>query len=106
MQQQQEELDQLLQMFGEDELAKSTEDIVLARARRALQRREQRLELARDELQALLSWTLPHEELELQEAVREAQAEAAAAKLGLKLAQLQARLALLEANKGDADGEG
>lgn len=84
-----EEMQQLAQMYGENELADRTAEIVLRRANRELERAREELRLAEEQHRHLVSIAQPREQIELRHAVR-------AAEIDLQLADLQAETMRLE----------
>jgi RND family efflux transporter MFP subunit len=65
-----EELEQLERMYGADELTEETEEIVLRRTRRGLERQRRSLGFARQRHELLVEVTLPREEQDLELNVR------------------------------------
>jgi RND family efflux transporter MFP subunit len=74
---QEEELEQLEKMYKEDDLTEETEEIVLHRARRSLDRMHTSLEFARDRQKELLEVTLPRKEEDLVRGVEDRKADLA-----------------------------
>jgi hypothetical protein len=66
-----EELDQLEQMYSDEQFADATKEIVVERARRRLERTQRDLELRREEFRTLVENTLPIEQWELELGVQE-----------------------------------
>jgi hypothetical protein len=66
-----EELDQLEQMYSDEQFADATKEIVIERARRRLERTQRDLELRRDEFRNLVEIALPIEQWELELGVQE-----------------------------------
>jgi hypothetical protein len=84
-----EEMEQLAQMYGENELADRTAEIVLRRARRGLERAREELRIAEEDHRHLLQTGLPREQLALHHAVLSAE-------LDLRLADFEAEAMRLE----------
>lgn len=84
-----EEMEQLAQMYGENELADRTAEIVLRRARRGLERAREELRIAEEAHRHLLQTGMPREQLTLHHAVRSAE-------LDLRLADFEGEAMRLE----------
>ncbi len=91
-----EEMEQLAQMYGDNELADRTAEIVLRRAKRSIERAESGLKLEDAEFRHQTQMALPIEKLSLSHAV-------ASAELELRLAELQYETMELEQRNALAD---
>ncbi|KAA3613477.1 MAG: hypothetical protein DWQ01_02840 [Planctomycetota bacterium] len=94
-----EEMQQLEMMYGADELADATAEIVLARTKRRLERARQSLALEEMEAKNNLEFDLPREEQELEQAVQEAEVGLANARLEIESSRLSAIGAVEEAEQ-------
>lgn len=94
-----EEMAQLEMMYGQDELADATAEIVLARTRRRLELGRARLVLEEQEFAALRDFRLPWDRKDKELALRRAQVGLDAAQMSLRKLELERRLAEQEAAK-------
>lgn len=63
----QEELDQLEQMYKADDLTEQTEEIILKRAQRSVERSQYFLDLAKDRYERSMKYTIPREKQQVEE---------------------------------------
>jgi hypothetical protein len=92
-----EELEQLELMYKDQDLADKTREIVIRRAKRELERTQQRLALQQEELGILTERTLPQEREKLSLDVEEKQREIARAERGTQKAMGDKKVALMAA---------
>lgn len=94
-----EELAQLQMMYGEEELADATAEIVLSRTKRRLERARVRLQLEERELAALREHELPWEQKDKEAALAEARVKLESARLSAQASEMQRRLEEQEAQQ-------
>jgi HlyD family secretion protein len=97
-----EELQQLEKMYKEDDLTEETEEIVLRRARRSLERGRKSLEMTRTRHRLLLEVTIPREEEDKVLDLRKQELELESVKVAARIALEQARIELEKA-RADLD---
>lgn len=98
-----EELAELVAMYDADEFAKSTKELVIRRARRALELAERRVGVERRELAELEQHTLPERERELRRKVADAELERTKGAIDADKARLEQEIAARKARERLAD---
>lgn len=91
-----EEMQQLAQLYGDSELAERTAEIVLQRARRSLERARAGLRLAEEEHRHQVQVALPVEQLALRQAVHAAAMDQRLADLELEVLRIEQRNAIAD----------
>ena len=92
-----EELEQLELMYKEQDLADKTREIVIRRARRELDRSQERLRIQGDDLKILEERTLPHERAKLALEVADKERDQEKTARSADAALLEKRIALMSA---------
>jgi hypothetical protein len=93
----QEEMQQLEQMYEKDDLADKTKEIVLARGKRRLDRAKQRHALAQKDFDDLKSTQLPEQREKLKQTLRDEEVEYARAEFNAKTGLMDKETAVLAA---------
>ena len=101
----QEEMTQLELMYGEEDFADKTKEIVLERGKRRLERSRRNLEIQRRDLEFLNSHSLPLEIKEQQFKVEQAQKQLEKARRDARSGDLDGRIAILSAEAEVAKSE-
>jgi HlyD family secretion protein len=102
---QEEEYQQLQKMYQADDLVEETEEIVLRRSKRRLDRARESLGWARQRNQTFLQVTLPHEEADLELDARKQKQDLDAARVSADETLRQGKLELAKAEAAFADQE-
>jgi hypothetical protein len=92
-----EELEQLELMYKEQDLADKTKEIVIRRARRELDRAQQRLKIQEGEHAILVERTLPHEREKLRLEVEEKERDVARTARNSQKASMEKKIGLMSA---------
>lgn len=103
--QQQQELDELLAMYKQEELASLTKELVVSRERKQLEFAKRRFDMQAKASQHLQGTEIPREERELTEGVQKAERKLAEAREKVEKQKLETKLEMLKAEHEISDAE-